>query len=105
MNEVNEVFPPVEEDARVLREAIEKMQEIFKDREDIKKLGESYIVNLKKKQDTLPKIDRVELKKKSQAKDKKPATTKDGPAQDKKDTEESKESKHSTKLETLCLIK
>ncbi len=64
LNKVIDIFPPVEEDAKVIRESIEKLQQNFADYEDIRKLGESYLAALKRKQDSLPTVDRNELKKK-----------------------------------------
>lgn len=72
LNQVIDVFPPIEEDAKPLKETIEKFDQNYPEREDLKKLGESYLINLKKKIELLPKVDRAELKKKATAKDKKP---------------------------------
>ena len=89
LNKVIDIFPPVEEDAKVIRETIEKLQQNFTE-EDIRKLGESYLGALKRKQDTLPNVDRTELKRKYQAKDKKMASNK---STSKERNEESKSSK------------
>lgn len=93
LNKVIDIFPPVEEDAKVIRETIEKLQQNFTE-EDIKKLGESYLGALKRKQDSLPAVDRTELKKRYQAKDKKMASNKST------SKERNEESKSNRKMET-----
>ncbi len=87
-----DIFPPIEEDSRVIREAIEKLQQNFADYEDIRKLGESYLVALKKK--TLPDVDRNAIKKKIQGKDKKTAEAAKSSSRDRRDTEEHKSTRN-----------
>lgn len=94
LNKVIDIFPPIEEDAKVIREAIEKLQQNFANYEDIRKLGESYLVALKKKQDTLPDVDRNAIKKKVQGKDKKTAETAKSSSRDRRDTEEHKSNRN-----------
>mmetsp|Transcript_1396 Transcript_1396/g.1272 ORF Transcript_1396/g.1272 Transcript_1396/m.1272 type:complete len:109 (-) Transcript_1396:1140-1466(-) len=73
--QVLEIFPPVEEDAKEIKEVIEKFDSNYPNHEDLKKRGESYLTVLKKKIDQLPKVDRTEIKKKANEKDKKPSAS------------------------------
>ena len=92
LNKVVDIFPPTEEDAKVIRETIEKLQINFADMEDIRKLGESYAGVLKKKQDGLPVVDRNELKKRLQhSKDKKTNLAKSN-SKEKRDNDDHKTS-------------
>jgi THO complex subunit 2 len=62
LNCISNVFPPIEEDAKILMPAIDQLQNDFPDKEDLKKFAESYKGSMKKKLPELSKVSRKALK-------------------------------------------